>query len=71
MAEVTFAAVTSVGLPISSGGAHSLGRMSRRTAYERTRSFLEACTEPVRHLEASSPSTMSRTLRPTFGFDGN
>lgn len=53
MAEVTFAAVTYVGLPISSGGAHSLGRMSRRTAYERTRSFLEACTEPVGHLEAS------------------
>jgi len=40
-------AVTYVGLPVSSGGGHSLGRMSRRTAYERTHSFLEVCTEPV------------------------
>ena len=42
-----FTAVTYVGLPIGSGGAHLLGRMSRRTAYERTMSFLQACTEPV------------------------
>jgi hypothetical protein len=40
-------AVTYIGLPISSGGAHSLGRMSRRVAYHRTIDFLEACTEPV------------------------
>jgi hypothetical protein len=40
-------AVTYVGLPIASGGAHSLGRMSRRTAYERTSSFLTTCTELV------------------------
>ena len=45
-------AVTYVGLPIGSGGAHSLGRMSRRMAYERTMSFLATCTElvePPRH----------------------
>lgn len=41
------AAVTYVGLPIASGGAHSLGRMSRRVAYERTLSFLQTCTEPI------------------------
>lgn len=40
------AAITYIGLPISSGGAHSLGRMSRRVAYERTMSFLRTCTEP-------------------------
>lgn len=40
-------AVTYVGLPISSGGAHSLARMSRRDAFERTVDFLSACTEPV------------------------
>src|SRR5215210_1567617 len=41
------AAVTYVGLPISSGGGHSLGRMSRRAAYDRTIDFLTSCTEPV------------------------
>lgn len=41
------AAVTYVGLPISSGGGHSLGRISRRAAYDRTISFLKTCTEPV------------------------
>jgi len=46
-AQVTPAAVTYVGLPISSGGAHSLGRMSRRAAYQRTIAFLQACTQPV------------------------
>lgn len=40
-------AVTYVGLPISSGGAHSLRHMSRGVAYERTLSFLNACTESV------------------------
>jgi len=40
------AAVTYNGLPVSSGGAHSLGRMSRRTAYERTIRFLDQCTVP-------------------------
>ena len=40
------AAVTYDGLPVSSGGAHSLGRMSRRTAYERTIAFLDRCTVP-------------------------
>lgn len=45
------AAVTYVGLPISSGGAHSLGRMSRRAAYEQTMTFLRTCTEPVSNME--------------------
>lgn len=40
------AAVTYDGLPVSSGGAHSLGRMSRRTAFERTTRFLDQCTVP-------------------------
>jgi hypothetical protein len=47
MTDVACSAVTYVGLPIGSGGAHSLGRMSRRVAYERTTSFLETCTELV------------------------
>lgn len=40
-------AITYDGLPISGGGAHSLGRMSRRAAYAATLAFLEACTQPV------------------------
>jgi hypothetical protein len=40
-------AVTYSGLPVSSGGAHSLARMSRRVAYARTIDFLETCTEPL------------------------
>jgi len=40
------AAVTYDGLPVSSGGAHSLGRMSRRTANEKTARFLDQCTVP-------------------------
>lgn len=47
MTDVPCSAVTYVGLPIGSGGAHSLGRMSRRVAYERTISFLQTCTELV------------------------
>lgn len=47
------AAVTYLGLPISSGGAHSLGRMSRRVAYDRTLSFLRTCTQPVGPVEHS------------------
>jgi hypothetical protein len=43
----TPAAVTYIGLPVSSGGAHSLGRMSRRTAYQRTMEFVGACVEPI------------------------
>lgn len=46
MADAKLAAVTYIGLPISSGGAHSLGRMPRRVAYERTMSFLGTCTQP-------------------------
>lgn len=40
-------AITYIGLPVASGGAHSLGRLSRRDAYQRTTDFLHACTEPV------------------------
>jgi hypothetical protein len=47
------AAVTYKGLPISSGGAHALGRMSRRVAYDRTRAFIETCTQPVAPVEYS------------------
>ena len=47
MTDVPCSAVTYVGLPIGSGGAHSLGRMSQRVAYERTTSFLQTCTELV------------------------
>lgn len=44
-------AVTYDGLPISGGGAHSLGRMTRRVAYAAMLGFLEACTEPVGRIE--------------------
>jgi hypothetical protein len=47
MPDTPLAAITYIGLPISSGGAHSLGRMSRRVAYERTVSFLRTCTKPA------------------------
>lgn len=50
-AQGTPAAVTYIGLPISSGGAHSLGRMSRRVAYERTIAFIDACTQPLDPIE--------------------
>lgn len=50
-AQGTPAAVTYIGLPISSGGAHSLGRMSRRVAYERTTAFIHACTQPLDPIE--------------------
>lgn len=40
-------AVTYDGLPISSGGFHSLGRMPRRVAFDRVTAFIEACTEPI------------------------
>ena len=46
-------AVTDEGLPLSSGGAHSLGRMTRRAAYESTMSFLRACAEPIGRVEYS------------------
>lgn len=51
MTDAPWAAVTYVGLPVSSGGAHSLGRMGRRTAYQRTMQFLEICTRPVTPVE--------------------
>ena len=46
-------AVTYEGLPISSGGAHSLGRMTGRTAYETTMSFLRTCTLPMGPIDYS------------------
>jgi hypothetical protein len=46
-------AVTYVGLPISSGGAHSLTRMSFRAAHERTVQFLSRCAEPITPLAYS------------------
>lgn len=36
--------VTYEGLPLSGGGAHSLGRSSRRVVYTQVLSFLETCT---------------------------
>ena len=47
MTHLAAAAVTYIGLPLSSGSAHSLGRMPRRVAHERTLSFLQTCTVPV------------------------
>jgi hypothetical protein len=44
-------AVTYDGLPISGGGAHSLGHMTRRVAHAATLAFLEACTEPLGRTE--------------------
>ena len=40
-------AVTYVGLPVGSGGAHRLGRLSRHAALSRLDLFLETCTEPI------------------------
>ena len=40
-------AVTYIGLPLSGGGAHGLGRMGLRVAHERTLAFLEACAVVV------------------------
>jgi hypothetical protein len=39
-------AVVYDGLPISSGGAHGLGRVSARSAHAAWRGFLDRCTEP-------------------------
>jgi hypothetical protein len=44
---------TYVGLPISSGGAHSLTRMSFRAAHERMVQFLSRCAEPITPLAYS------------------
>jgi hypothetical protein len=57
-------AVTYIGLPISSGGAHSLGRMSLRVAYERTTQFLSQCTEPITPLEHTFSLVEVPQLRP-------
>ena len=63
-AQETPSAVTYIGLPISSGGAHSLGRMSRRIAYERTIEFLHACTQPVGLIEYKFAVNDVPALRP-------
>jgi hypothetical protein len=57
MSDLPVAAVTYIGLPIGSGGAHSLGRMPLRVAFERTNEFLANCTEQV------GPVKCSFTLR--------
>ncbi len=72
-------AVTYDGLPIASGGAHSLGRMSRRDAYQRTMTFLETCTEldgPIDHHFALPPvsglpraSELEAQVKRRFGKD--
>ncbi|MGX5682657.1 hypothetical protein [Schumannella luteola] len=46
-------AVTYDGLPLSSGGAHGLGRMSIREAHSRTLDFIAACTS------VAAPSSQS------------
>jgi hypothetical protein len=71
------AAITYIGLPISSGGAHSLGRMSRRVASERTMNFLRTCTQPVDPItysfdvhdvpELPPVSRLERELKHRFG----
>lgn len=40
-------AITYEGLPISSGGAHGLGRIGLRDAYEQTTSFIDSCMKLV------------------------
>ena len=46
-------AVVYDGLPIGSGGAHGLGRISASQALRRWRDFLAACGSPVQPLECS------------------
>jgi hypothetical protein len=57
-------AITYVGLPKSSGGAHHLGRMSRRVAYARTVSFLQTCTEQIGNLDYALSVMKVPQLRP-------
>lgn len=52
--------MTYIGLPISSGGAHSLGRLAAREAFERTTGFLHTCTEPAE----PATCTLIRTSAP-------
>lgn len=71
------AAFTYVGLPIGSGGAHGLGRMSVAKAYEATERFVATCTtvthrsEPRVTLqqvpELNLPSSIPTALRHAFG----
>ena len=79
--DTPLAAVTYIGLPVSSGGAHSLGRMSRRLAYERTMSFLRTCTQPMGPLACSfalhdvpelpPDPRLGRELKHRFGGDAS
>jgi hypothetical protein len=68
-AQGTPAAVTYVGLPISSGGAHSLGRMSRRVAYERIIAFLRACTQQVGEIDYTFKVHRVPELKPVPGLE--
>jgi hypothetical protein len=68
-AEETPAAVTYVGLPISSGGAHSLGRMSRRVAYEGTTAFLRTCSRLVDPIDYSFKVYRVPELEPVPGLE--
>lgn len=62
-------AVTYVGLPISSGGAHSLRRIDRRVAHERTTAFVGTCTELVAPPEYSFAVHDVPELPPEPSFD--
>lgn len=71
------AAFTYVGLPIGSGGAHGLGRMSHAKAYAVTEQFIEKCTtvtqrdEPLLKLqqvpELDVPESITTAVREVFG----
>jgi hypothetical protein len=71
------AAVTYIGLPISSGGAHALGRMTRRAAYAATMEFVATCTQltdPIKYSfiihsvpELKPPPGLEAGLRHRFG----
>lgn len=68
-ARDTPAAVTYIGLPISSGGAHALGRMSRRVAYDRTIAFLRACTQQVGEIQYKFAVVDVPELKPVPGLE--
>lgn len=70
-------AVTYIGLPIGSGGAHGLGRIGVRAAYERTLAFVGACvvvdgaTDPrftIQHVPSlQDPRIWEPPFRERFG----
>lgn len=75
MPTLDVSAVTYVGLPIPSGGAHSLGRMRLRAAHERTIGFLNTCCELANPLayefflvdQAPTDPGIEREFRDRFG----